>query len=129
MATGFPSSTGDIFTAAMYNGLVAYTINAQTGTSYTAASTDQYQVLVTMNNASSNTFYIPTDATYAFPNGTVITVLQIGAGVTTITATTPGTTTITSAGAVSASPVLARYKAAACVKTGTNAWTIIGAVA
>jgi hypothetical protein len=113
----------------MFNGLVAFTLNAQTGTSYTAVSTDQYQVLVTMNNAASNTFSIPTDATLAFPNGTAITVLQIGAGVTTINAVTPGTTTITSAGATPASPVLARYKAAVCVKTGTNAWTIIGAVA
>lgn len=129
MATGFPASTGDVLSAAMYNGLVAFTINAQTGTTYTAASTDQYQVLVTMNNASSNTFSIPTDATYAFPNGTAITILMVGAGVTTINAVTPGTTTITSAGAVSASPVLARYKAAVALKTGTNAWTIIGAVA
>jgi hypothetical protein len=129
MATGFPGVTGDVMTAAMFNGLVAFTINAQTGTTYTAASTDQYQVLVTMNNASSNTFSIPTDATYAFPNGTAITVLQIGAGVTTINAVTAGTTTITSAGATSASPILARYKAAVCVKTGTNAWTVMGAVA
>ena len=129
MATGFPAVTGDVLTSGMFNGLVAFTLNAQTGTTYTAVSTDQYQVLVTMNNASSNTFSIPTDATYAFPNGTAITVLQIGAGVTTINAVTPGTTTITSAGTTSSAPVLARYKAAVCVKTGTNAWTIIGAVA
>lgn len=129
MATGFPAVTGDVLTSGMFNGLVAFTLNAQTGTTYTAVSTDQYQVLVTMNNASANTFYIPTDATYAFPNGTAITILQIGAGVTTIQATTPGTTTITSAGATSAAPVLARYKAAVALKTGTNAWTIIGAVA
>ena len=129
MATGFPAVTGDVLTSSMFNGLVAFTINAQTGTTYTAVSTDQYQVLVTMNNASANTFSIPTDATLAFPNGTAITVLQIGAGVTTINAVTPGTTTITSSGTVSASPVLARYRAAVCVKTGTNAWTIMGAVA
>ena len=129
MATGFPSVTGDVLTSNMFNGLVAFTLNAQTGATYTAVSTDQYQVLVTMNNASSNTFSIPTDATYAFPNGTAITVLQIGAGVTTINAVTPGTTTITSAGATSAAPVLGRYKAAVALKTGTNAWTIMGAVA
>ena len=129
MATGFPAVTGDVLTSNMFNGLVAFTLNAQTGATYTAVSTDQYQVLVTMNNASSNTFSIPTDATYAFPNGTAITVLQIGVGVTTINAVTPGTTTITSAGTTSSAPVLARYKAAVCVKTGTNAWTIIGAVA
>jgi hypothetical protein len=129
MATGFPAVTGDVMTAGMFNGLVAFTLNAQTGTSYTAISTDQYQVLVTMNNAAANTFNIPTDATLAFPNGTAITILQIGAGVTTIQAATPGTTTVTSAGATSAAPVLARYKAAVALKTGTNAWTIIGAVA
>ena len=129
MPTGLPSVTGDVLTAANYNSLVAFTLNAQTGTTYTAVAADQYQVLVTMNNASANTFRIPTDATYAFPNGTAITILQIGAGVTTINAVTSGTTTITSAGATSAAPVLARYKAAVAVKTGTDAWTIIGAVA
>lgn len=129
MATGFPATTGDVLSAAMYNGLVTFTINAQTGTTYTAASTDQYQVLVTMSNASANTFYIPTDATYNFPVGTVITVAQEGAGVTTITATTPATTTIQSAGATAGSPVLARYKSAVCVKLAANSWRVYGAIA
>lgn len=128
MATGFPAATGDVLTAAAFNGLVAYTLNAQTGTSYTAASTDQYQVLVTMSNASANTFYIPTDATYNFPVGTAITVSQEGAGVTTITATTPATTTIQSAGATAGSPALARYKAAVCVKIAANSWRVYGAI-
>jgi hypothetical protein len=129
MAVGFPYSTGDVLTAVDMNSLVAFTLNAQTGTTYTATSTDQYQVLVTMNNASANTFYIPTDATYNFPVGTAITVSQEGAGVTTITATTPATTTIASAGATSTSPVLARYKTAVCVKLAANSWRIYGAVA
>lgn len=129
MASGFPFSTGDVFTANAANGLVSYTLNAQTGTSYTAAATDQYQVLVTMSNASANTFYIPTDATYNFPVGTAITVSQEGAGVTTITATTPATTTIQSAGATAGSPVLARYKAAVCVKLAANSWRVYGAIA
>ena len=129
MAIGFAYNTGDVLTAADMNSLVLFTINAQTGTTYTAASTDQYQVLVTMSNASSNTFYIPTDATYAFPVGTAITVSQEGAGVTTITATTPATTTIASAGATSTSPVLARYKTAVCVKLAANSWRIYGAIA
>ena len=128
MATGFPAATGDVLTAAAFNGLVAFTINAQTGTSYTAVAADQYQMLVTMSNASANTFYIPTDATYNFPVGTAITVSQEGAGVTTITATTPATTTIQSAGATAGSPVLARYKSAVCVKLAANVWRVYGAV-
>ena len=126
MATGFPAATGDVLSAAMYNGLVAFTANTQTGTTYTAVLTDQYQVLVTMNNASANAFKIPTNASVAFATGTVITVLNLGAGVCTISAVTSGTTTVVSAGATSASPTLAQYKAASCIKTGTDTWVICG---
>jgi hypothetical protein len=129
MASGFPTVTGTVFTADMYNGLVSYTINTQSGATYTLASTDQYQVLVIGSNASTKTISIPTDATYAFPNGTAITILNSGAGLMTINAVTPGTTTVTSAGATSASPTVGQYKAAVCIKTATNAWTVVGAVA
>jgi hypothetical protein len=129
MATGFPAVTGDVLTSGMFNGLVAFTLNAQTGTTYTAVSTDQYQVLVTMSNASANAFKIPTNASVAFAVGTVITVLNIGAGLTTISAVTPGTTTLLSAGATAASPTIAQYKSAALIKTGTDAWYVVGAIA
>jgi hypothetical protein len=129
MATGFPAATGDVLSASMYNGLVAFTPNTQTGATYTAVATDQYQTLVTMNYATANTFKIPTNATAAMGTGTVITVLNLGAGVCTISAVTSGTTTVVSAGAVSASPTLAQYKTAACIKTGTDTWVICGAIA
>lgn len=128
MATGFPASTGNILTSAMFNGLVAYTLNSQSGATYTLASTDQYQVLVITTNASTKTVSIPTDATYAFPDGTAITFLNTGGGDLTINAVTPATTTVTSAGATSASPKVAQYKAAVAIKTGTNAWTVCGAI-
>jgi hypothetical protein len=104
-------------------------VNAQTGTTYTAVKADGLNSICTMDNASANTFYIPTDATYAFPTGTTLIVYMKGAGVTTITATTPGTTTVVSAGAVIGSPVLARYKSAACIKIAANSWIVVGAVA
>ena len=129
MATGFPAVTGDVLTSGMFNGLVAFTLNAQTGTTYTAVSTDQYQTLVTMSNASANAFKIPTNASVAFAIGTVITVMNIGAGTCTISAVTSGTTTVLSAGATAASPTLAQYKSAALIKTGTDAWYVVGAIA
>jgi hypothetical protein len=129
MTTGMPAATGDILSAAMYNGLVAYTLNAQTGTTYTTVLTDSYQVLVTMSNASANAFKIPTNASVAHPVGTVITVLNIGAGLTTISAVTSGTTTVLSAGATAASPTLAQYKSAACIKTATDTWYVVGGIA
>ena len=45
MATGFPASTGDILTAAAFNGLVAYTVNADATTDYTAVLADAYQAV------------------------------------------------------------------------------------
>jgi hypothetical protein len=102
---------------------------ADTGSSYTAVLTDNGKV-VTMSNGSGNTFRIPTNASVAFPIGTQINVLQIGAGQTTINAVTSGTTTIQSTGAAPAAPVLrARYSAATCVKAGTDLWYVFGDIA
>lgn len=128
MATGFPASTGNIFTAADYNGLVAYTVNAQTGTTYTTVLSDSYQVLITMSNASANTLKIPTNASVAHPVGTVITVLNKGAGVCTISAVTSGTTTVLSAGATAAAPTLAQYKSCALIKVDTDTWYVVGGI-
>lgn len=127
MATGFPAATGDILTAAMYNGLVTYALNDQTGTSYTPVIGDGYQTLVTRSNASASTMTIPTNASVAFPVGTVITVLNKGAGNVTISGA--GGVTVASAGATSASPVLAQYKSCALIQVAANSWYVVGAVA
>ena len=104
-------------------------INSQTGTSYTAVLGDGVNTLVSMDNASANTFYIPTDASVNFDIGTVLNIYMKGAGLTTITATTPGTTTVVSAGGTTGSPVLARYKIASAIKLAANSWTVIGGIA
>jgi hypothetical protein len=97
--------------------------------SYTAVLANNSQV-VTMDNASPNTFSIPTNASVAFPVGTQINVLQIGAGQTTIEAVTSGTTTIQSTGAAPAAPKLrAQYSAATCVKAATDLWYVFGDIA
>lgn len=123
-ATAIAALGQDIDTA--FAGL---TVNAQTGTTYTAVKADGLNAIVTMDNASANTFRIPTDATYNFPIGTTLLVYQKGVGVTTINAVTSGTTTVVSAGAVLAQPVLARYKSAACIKIAANSWIVVGGIA
>jgi len=129
MATGFPSVTGDVLSAAMYNGLPAFTVNTTQTADYTAVLADQYQVIQQMNKATAIAFKIPTNASVAFAVGTVITVLNIGAGSCTISAVTSGTTTVLSAGATAASPTLAQYKSAACIKVATDTWYVVGAIA
>jgi hypothetical protein len=128
MAT-FPVTTGDVLTAAIYNSLTAFTVGSDQTADYTAVLADQYQVLVPMNKATAVAFKIPTNASVAFPVGTAITILNKGAGAVTISAVTSGTTTILSAGAVAASPTLAQYKTAVCIKTATDTWYVVGAIA
>jgi hypothetical protein len=128
MATGFPSSTGDVLSAAMFNGLVTFTVGTDQTVDYTLVSTDQYQTIVPMNKATAIALKIPTNASVAFPVGTAITILNKGAGTCTISATTSGTTTVLSAGATAASPTLGQYKTAVCIKTATDTWYISGAI-
>jgi hypothetical protein len=126
MATGFPSSTGDVLSAAMYNGLVTFTLNDQTGTTYTPVLNDQYQVLVTRSNAAASTMVIPANATVAFPVGTVITVLNKGVGLVSISGAVG--VTILSAGAVAAIPTLSQFKSCAIMQTSANNWYVVGAI-
>lgn len=102
------------------------TLNAQTAT-YTVVLADADQKLVTMSVASANDFLIPTNANVAFPTGTVINVIQIGAGQTTIKAVTSGTTTISSNGGTATAPKLRKqFSAASCIKVATDTWYVVG---
>ena len=129
MATGFPAATGDVLSASMYNGLVAFTVSADKTADYTLVLNDQYQSLIPTNSGSAIAIKIPTNASAAISVGSVITVLNKGAGTCTISAVTSGTTTVLSAGATAASPTLAQYKSAALIKTATDTWYVVGAIA
>lgn len=127
MATGFPSVTGDVLSAAMYNGLVTFTLNAQSGATYTVANVDVFQALVQATNASTKVITIAPDSTLTSSAvGTAITFLNSGAGLLTFAAGSG--VTLVSAGAVSAAPTLAQHKTAVCIKTAANSWTIVGAI-
>jgi len=129
MASGFPAATGDVLTSTMFNGLTSFTVGTAQTADYTPVLNDQYQALVLMNKATAINFTIPTNASVAYPVGTAITVLNIGAGALTIKAVTSGTTTVLSAGTVAAQPTLAQYKTAVCIKTATDTWYVVGAIA
>jgi hypothetical protein len=108
---------------------IAQTINAQTGTTYTFVLADQGK-FITASNASAQTYSIPTNATAAFPIGTSIDLIQIGAGQVTVSAATPGTTTLLSIGGTAASPkTRAQYSAITLKKVGTDSWYAIGDIA
>jgi hypothetical protein len=111
------------------NPVISSTYTAKTA-SYTFASGDQGNIF-SMNNAATQQFNIPTDATFNFAVGTEINVFWItGAGQPTIGAVTPGTTTVISTGATSATPKLrVANSGATCKKLAANSWIVFGDIA
>jgi len=102
------------------------TINPQSGSGYTLVLGDAGK-FITLSNSGAQSLLIPTNASVAFPIGTVIDVQSIGTGLWTIAAVTPGTTTVVSTGATAASPVLrVQYSGATLIKTNTDAWSVMG---
>ena len=94
---------------------------------YTVASGDE-GYLFSMNNAATQQFNIPTDATFNFAIGTEIHFVWItGAGQPTIGATTPATTTILSTGATAITPKLrVANSVATAIKLAANSWLVTG---
>ena len=105
---------------------ISSTYSAKTD-NYTFASGDEGNIF-SMNNAVAKQFSIPTDATFNFAVGTEINVFWItGAGQPTIGAVTPGTTSVISTGATSATPKLrVANSGATCKKLAANSWIIFG---
>jgi hypothetical protein len=108
---------------------ITLTYSAKTD-NYTFASGDEGKVF-SMNAATAKEFRIPTDATFNFGIGTQFNVFWItGAGQPAIVAATPGTTTVISTGATSASPNLrVANSMATCLKIAANSWIVTGDVA
>ena len=100
---------------------VAGSVNAQTGTTYTAVLTDDHKI-ITMSNAAANTLTVPTNASVAFPVGAKLSIWMAGAGVTTIT----GDTGVTINGVSAGSGDLAQYGACSIVKIATDTWLAVG---
>jgi hypothetical protein len=128
MPSNLPVATGDVLTAATFNSLVAFTLNTQSGSTYTVANTDLYQVLVNTSNASTKTVTIAPDSTLTSAAvGSAITFLNTGAGLLTFAAGSG--VTIASAGAAPTAPTLAYAKSCVAIRTAANTWYILGAIA
>lgn len=97
------------------------TFNAQTGTTYTAVLTDDDK-MVTMNNAGANTLTIPANASVAYPVGTKLNFMQLGAGATTIAITTD----TLSVNATLTLVLDGQYAVATALKLTSTSWVLFG---
>jgi len=97
-------------------------INNQTGTTYSIVLADA-GYLVTLSNASAISVTIPTDVSVAFPIGTQILLMQLLAGQITVSAVTPGTTTVAGKNGLKTS---GRYAVISLIKIAANSWIVAG---
>lgn len=99
------------------------TINAQTGTTYAPVVGDSGK-LVTLSNAAAITVTLPSDATSAFPVGSRVDFVVIGAGMATFVAgggaTANGTPSLVTR---------AQWSAATAIKRAANTWVVVGDLA
>jgi hypothetical protein len=125
--TGVQTLTNKTLTSPVLNDpKLNLSINAQTGTTYTFVLTDNGK-LVTASNASAQTYSIPTNASVAYPIGTQINLIQIGAGQVTVQAVTSGTTAVLSNATTAAAPKTRnQYAALTAIKVATDTWYVIG---
>ena len=98
-------------------------INAQTGTTYTFVLADASK-LVTASNGSAQTYTVPPNSSVAFPTGTAITVIGIGAG--KVTLAQGSGVTINSKDSEKA--IDGQHASVTIIKTATDTWQLIGAL-
>ena len=103
----------------------AYNVQAEKTAAYTLGNGDQNDLLQ-FNSATPITVSIPTDATYNFPIGTKIELLQVGAGQVTVAAVTPGTTTVNGTPGLK---LRAQWSHAVLIKRAANTWVLTGDLA
>ena len=111
------TATGGTLTASA----IYYGFNTSTGTSYTLTLNDAGKVLP-ISNASANTVTVPLNASVAFPTGAVVTLVQTGAGQTSIT----GSVGVTIQSESSKLKLKAQYATAGLLKTDTDTWVAFG---
>jgi len=104
---------------------LSVTTNAQTGTSYTLVLADNGRY-VEMNNASANTLTVPPNSSVAYPVGTQVTVVQTGAGITTISPGSGVTINYYSPTSAGTRTLKAQWAAGTLIKRATDTWVLIG---
>ena len=126
MAVRATFTVGQVLSAATMNNVATamISINAQTGTTYTTVLTDDGK-FITCSNAASIALTIPPNSSVAYGIGTQINIMQLGAGVVTIT---PGAgVTIRSAG--SKLKTKEQYAVTTCLKIASDEWVACGNLA
>ena len=102
-------------------GVPSRTTISQKTANYTLAALTERDSMIEMNSASATTLTVPTNATLAYPVGTTIDILRVGAGAVDVAAAAGVT--------INATPGLklrAQWSSATLMKRATDTWVLLG---
>lgn len=117
-SSGATGSTGPVGATGPVG--VAYTINAQSGTSYQLNLADAGG-FITLTNAGAITLTVPDNATVTFPIGSRVAFAQLGLG--QVTVNPAGGVTINADPGLK---IAAQYGGAELIKLATDTWLLVG---
>jgi hypothetical protein len=102
-------------------GVPSLTTIASKTVSYTLSALTERDAMIEMNSGSAITLTVPTNATIAYPIGTSIDILRVGAGAVDVAAASGVT--------INATPGLklrAQWSSATLIKRATDTWVLVG---
>jgi len=102
-------------------GAIYYTVTQSTGTSYTLALSDSGKVLP-FNLTDTGTITVPTNASVAFPTGSVVNIIQSGTGAVVVT----GASGVSIRSEGNKYKLKAQYSLGGVVKIATDEWVAFG---
>jgi len=120
-ALGDDANYATTVTTALAGKVPSATPISQKTASYTLSSINEKDSMIEMNSDSATTVTIPTDAAVAFPVGTSLDVLRVGAGAVDVAAASGVT--------VNATPGLklrSQWSSATLIKRAANTWVLVG---
>ena len=120
-ALGDDANYATTITTALAGKVPSATSISQKTASYTLASINEKDSMIEMNAAGATTVTVPTDAAVAFPVGTSLDILRVGAGAVDVA----GASGVT----VNATPGLklrSQWSSATLIKRAANTWVLVG---
>ena len=120
-ALGDDANYATTVTTALAGKVPSATPISQKTASYTLSSINEKDSMIEMNSPEPTTVTIPTDAAVAFPIGTSLDVLRVGAGAVTVEEGAGVT--------VNATPgrkLRAQWSSATLIKRAANTWVLVG---
>ena len=102
-------------------GVPSQTTISQKTASYTLSALTERDSMIEMNSSSAITLTVPTNATVAYPVGTSIDILRVGAGAVDVAAA--GGVTVNSTPGLK---LRAQWSSATLIKRATDTWVLVG---